>query len=137
MPIAAADLMSPAGPVEGYLFPGEDSNVIEARLAGYVDAAYNDERIAGQTDAALKDKLARPFALYRVYASVVERLSANPATITVSEKGGHGYTAEQIKTFKDLAAKYWSDFLGLLVIPPALPPSQLPGSMSVRATVEW
>jgi hypothetical protein len=68
---------------------------------------------------------------------VVERLSANPATITVSEKGGHGYTAEQIKTFKDLAAKYWSDFLGLLVIPPALPPSQLPGSMSVRATVEW
>lgn len=129
--------MSPAGPVEGFLFPGEDSNVIEARLTGYIEAAYNDERIAAQTDAALQDKLARPFALSRVYSAVVERLSANPATITVSEKGGHGYTAEQIKTFKDLAAKYWSDFLFAVQVPPALPPSQFPGTLSLKANVEW
>lgn len=137
MPVVATDLMSPAGPVEAYLFPGEDSNVIEARLSGYLQAGYDDERVAAQTDAALKDKLVRPYALARVYSAVLERLSAQPATVQVTEKGGHGYSTEQIKTFKDLAAKYERDFLGLLIIPPMVPPSQLPGSMSVRNTVDW
>jgi hypothetical protein len=137
MPLVAADLVSPAGPVEGYLFPGEDSNVIEARLTGYIEAAYNDERVAAQTDATLQDKLAYPFVLGRVYDAVVTRLSAQPATVTVTEKGGHGYTSEQIKTFKELAQKYWSDFFALLVTPTAIQPSQFPGTRSVRATVEW
>jgi hypothetical protein len=137
MPLTATDLMSPKGPVEAFLFPGEDSNVIEARLQGYIDFAMADERIAAQTDPTTQDKLARPYAISLVYSAVVDRLSAQPLTVTTTEKGGHGYSAEQIKTFKELRDKYWSDFLGLTVVAPALPPSQFPGTRSLRANVEW
>lgn len=135
--LTAADLLSPTGPVESFLFPEEDSNVLEARLTQYLANAYADERVAAQQDDVRKNGLARNWALNLVYTAVYTRLSSEPATLTVTEKGGHGYSTEQIRNIKSLADKYWNDFLGLLVIPPALPASQLPGSISVRATVDW
>lgn len=134
--VTGAQLLSPVGPVEAFLFPGEDSNVLTARLQQYLDNAYADARIAAQPET-LANQLAQAFALNLVYTAVYTRLSAEPLNVQVTDKGGHGYSAEQIKSIKSLADKYWADFLGLLVILPATPPSQLPGSMSVRATVEW
>lgn len=136
--LTSADLLSPAGPVESFLFPGEDSKALATRLTGYLTQAYADARVAAQTDALKKNALARAWALYLVYTAVYSRLSANPATITVTEKGGHGYTATQVQSFKDLAAQYLADFNGLLSLDTGtVHDSPLPGTQAAQFSFQW
>jgi hypothetical protein len=136
-PLTFADLMSPVGPITAALFPGEQSNVLEARLTQYLDNGYGDERVAAQTDQSRQDMLARAWALYQAFTDVYIRLSAEPTTLAVTEKGSHAYVAEQLRNFKALADKYLSDFNGLLIIPPAVPLQRIPPTMSLRNNVEW
>lgn len=135
--ITAADLLQPKGPLSLSLFPGEGRNEYDTRVGQYITDAYADERVAAQTDQTRADNLARAFALHKAFTDVVVRLSGEPISVSVTEKGGHSYSGEQIKTFERLAAKYWGDFLGLLVIEGSVPPTQMPGSVSVRNSVEW
>lgn len=137
MALTAEDLLQPKGPLDSKLFPGLESRDLATRLNQYLSNGYNDERVAAQTDLARKDQLARAYALYQAFGAVVIRLSAEPVSVSVTEKGGHAYSGDQIKNFKELAAKYYNDFLGLLVIEGSVPPTQLPGSVSVKNTVEW
>lgn len=138
MAVAPADLLlSGGGPVDLSLFPGEGSNVILDRLGKYIANGAADPRVANQTDLVRKDNLVRAYALQQVFQGVFIRMSSEPLTLNVTEKGGHGYSYEQIRGMKGLADKYYQDFLGLLVVPADSPASQLPGTVIIRNTVEW
>lgn len=137
MPYTAADLLSPIGPLDSSLFPGEQSNVLTGRLNQYLANGYGDARVAAQTDVQRKDSLARAWALHQAFQDVYIRMSGAPLSVTVTEKGGHAYGAEQIKNMKALSDKYLGDFNGLLLVSPDAAPSQLPGTVSVRNIVEW
>lgn len=135
--LTSADLLSPKGPLDGSLFPGEQSNVLEGRLNEYLSAGYNDERVAAQPDSTRRDQLAMAYALNKAFTQVYIRLSANPLSITETEKGSHAYSSAQIENFNKLATKYWSDFLGLLAIDSGERSTNLPGTVSVRNEVMW
>lgn len=135
--LTALDVIAPNGPVDGGLYPETASNVFTARVQGYMDKAYADERIAAQTDAVRRDNLARAYTLATVYDDVVSRMSTQPLTVTITDKGSSGFSAEQIKSVRDIAAKYWADFNGLLIVAPNAPPTQFPGTRAVRVEVEW
>lgn len=134
--LTASDLMAPAGPVESFLFPEEDSNQLPDRLNGYLANAYVDARVAAFPDAT-QNSMAKAYALWQVYTAVYTRLSAMPITVTVAEKGGHGYSAEQIRNFRDLANKYLADFNGMLIVEPSSPPTAFPGTVSVGTEYRW
>lgn len=135
--LTATDLLSPVGPVDASLFPGEASNVLETRLAQYLTNAYNDERVAAQVDDGRKDHLARAYALYQTFNAVYLRMNASPTTLAVAEKGSHTYSYEQIRGMKQMADKYLSDFTALLVVSPESPAMSLPGTVSAPVTVVW
>lgn len=131
------DLRAPKGPVTSYHFPDTDSNVVDAQLEVFLNEAYADERVAAQTDSTKKNLLARAYALWKTFEMIVERMALQPATLTVSEKGGHAYTADQREKIQSLADKYQSDFLGMLRVDPEQAPSNLPGTLSSKTVFEW
>lgn len=135
--IAGADLLSPSGPLDTSLFPGEASNVLDARVQGYIDDAYNDPRVIAQNDATRKDNLARNYALWRAFEVVYLRMTTHPVALSVTEKGSHGYSNEQIRNVRQLMDKYLADFNGLLVVSSDTASRGLPGTVSIRNTVEW
>jgi hypothetical protein len=137
MALTAVDLIQPKGPVDMALFPGLQSNVVSAIVDQYLTTAYNDERVAAQTDVNRKDMLAQAWALYLVFGTVYTRMLAEPLTVNLTDKGSHGYSTEQIRGMAGLRDKYLADFNGLILVPGALPPSQFPGSFSLRNRVEF
>jgi hypothetical protein len=58
-------------------------------------------------------------------------------TVTVTEKGGHGYSVEQIRNMKELAAQYWAEYSGLIIVPGTVRPGPTPGTLSVPTSVAW
>jgi hypothetical protein len=135
MPLTGADLMMPKGPVDAVLFPNTPVNIIQGYVDQYLTNAYADARVAAQTDADLKDQLARNWALYQVFQGVANRMSAEPLTVTDSEKGSTGYSAAQIANIQAQADKYLDDFLGLLSVSGTAQP--LPGTVSTDITISW
>ncbi len=135
--IAGADLLSPSGPLDTSLFPGEASNVVEVRIQKYLDEAYNDPRVVIQLDAGRKDNLARNYALWRAFDAVYLRMTSQPIALAITDKGSHGFSNEQIRNMKQLADKYLADFNGLLVVSSDTASRGLPGTVSIRNTVEW
>ena len=119
------------------MFPGEMGNVLSARLEGYLTVAYADARVAAQTAEPTQNSLAFAWAHHLAFMDVYLRLTVQPASVTLTEKGSHSYLVEQLRNMKALADKYLADFNGLLLLPPASPPSQFPGTMSVRNVVDW
>jgi hypothetical protein len=137
MAILPAQLLAPEGPITPLLFPGEGVNELSARLQAYLDnAALRAEVVAAPAPA--QDGLINAYALYTAFTDVYIRMSAQPLTITVTEKGGHGYSAEQIRNMKALATKYWDDFVSLQeVTVPLTSPGISPGTRSVATDVRW
>lgn len=128
--------MAPNGPVEAFLFPKEGLRAIAARLTQYLKNGYEDPRVAPLSDDLQRyDKLARAWALYQVYRAVYTRMSAQPLTVAVTEKGSSGYSSEQIRNMKAIADGYLAEFDGLLVVTPYGKPTQFPGSMSLPIDV--
>ena len=137
MTIAAASLMKSAGgPVDATLFPEATLPAIEEQIGVYVTAAYDDARIAAQTDDTLKDNLARNWALYLTFDGVAQRMNAEPLTVNNGPEGGMtGYSKDQIAMMQARADKYLADFLALLDTELASPPSQFPGTRSLKNEV--
>jgi hypothetical protein len=132
MPILPTDLLEPGGPITPKLFPGEQSNVLSVRLQGYIDRALSDSRVAVAAGST-QDQMARALALHFAFTDVYIRMSAEPMTLNVAEKGGHGYTAEQIRNMRGLADKYLDDLLGFLPGTTAV----RPGTMAVPNVFGW
>lgn len=114
MAVVADDLKKPKGPVSNLLFPGVDSNVLDANLTAYIATAETDPRITAEPDASKTDRLVRALALYLTFQDAYIEANARPLQINVAEKGGHGYSAEQIKNLRVLAQNFLDEFLLLL-----------------------
>lgn len=136
MPIIPDALLDPAGPVTPSLFPGEGVNELRVRLQQYIDNATAEEAVVA-APADRQDGMVRAHSLMQVFTAVYIRLSTEPLTVTVTEKGGHGYSAEQIRNMRDLAAKYRADYEGLIVPVGTIRPGLLPSTMNVPTSVEW
>jgi hypothetical protein len=135
--VPASVLLSPSGPIDVSLFPGETSKAVSARLQQYLTNGYNDSRVVSVGDALLQDELAKAYALNQAFTAIYIRMSNQPLTLSVTEKGSHGFAPEQIRNMKALADKYLADFLGMLATTSGEVARQLPGSVSIRNTVEW
>lgn len=138
MPVAPADLLAPKGPVTTTLFPGEGVPELTVRLQQYIDNGEADSRVAAMP-ADQQDALVRNYALYQVFRDVHIRMTAEPLTVSVTDKGGHGYSTEQIKSMKELRDRFLGDFEAGLVVEEAAPapPPSFPGSISVPTNVRW
>jgi hypothetical protein len=110
--------------------------VYGAQVQSYLDKAYGLEAVAAfQSDETRQNNLAMAYALYLVFDFVAMRMSAEPLTVSVTEKGSHGYSAEQIRQMSDRAQKYLSDYRAMLVLDPTQRPRQVPGAVSLPNTV--
>lgn len=138
MPVVAADLLTPSGPLDPKMFPGEDETVLGERLDAYIGNGYNDTRVTAQP-AEAQDALVRDFALYQAFRDVHIRMLVQPLQITVTEKGGHVYAMEQVTAMERLRDKYLADFEAELVIVPIVraPAPITPGTRSVSTDVRW
>jgi hypothetical protein len=114
MAITAADLKQPKGPITPAMFPGVASNVLDANLEIYIDTATADSRITADPDQSKTDQRVRALALYSVFNDAFIEANAKPLTLTQSEKGGHGYSIEQVRNWRRLADGFLVEFLGLL-----------------------
>ncbi len=86
----------------------------EVVIEEYVEAAYAEPRVASLTAGARQDHAARAFTYYRVYADAYQAMLDRPASLTVTEKGGHAYSSEQLKGMKALVDQYLAEFEGLV-----------------------
>lgn len=116
MPLAAADLIAPNGPIGPTLFPGEGSNELAARIDGYLASAYADSRVTALDNDGTRDRGARALALYTAFTDVYIRMSAEPLTVNIAEKGSHGYSAAQLQNMKNLAAGFLAELEDLIPI---------------------
>lgn len=114
MAVAAADLKKPKGPVTNLLFPGVDSNVLDANLEAYIATAEADARIVAEPDATKMDRLVRALALHLTFQDAYIEANARPIQLSVAEKGGHGYSTEQIRNLRTLSQNFLDEFLALL-----------------------
>lgn len=114
--LTSADLLSPGGevapgwfPLETVTAPGGPIGTLNIRLDGYLDAAYAEltrkapDFMVQSPERA--DDAARQYAYGRARLAVAERLSSEPASLTLADAGSRTYAAEQIKTWKDGAAE--------------------------------
>jgi hypothetical protein len=138
MAITPDDLFSPVGIIDPKMFPGEDRNQIAARLEGYIDNGANDPRVMALPDAS-QDGAVVPFVYYQAFRDIAIRMALEPQTMTVQDKGSHGYGSDQRKLITDLRDKYLSDFEGLVVVntSAASPAPITPGTRSVSTDVRW
>jgi hypothetical protein len=135
VPIAAASLLSPAGPITPTLFPGEDSLALTARLSGYLTAAYDDARVAPLTPDTTKDKGARALALSTAFTDVYIRMNAEANAVNVTEKGSTTYTDKQRENIKALADGYLAELDDLIVVPAG--DAVVRGTTSVPTRFTW
>lgn len=133
MAITTASLLEPEGPITFKLFPGEQSNVLTVRLQGYIDRALLDSRVVAQPDPTKVDPMTRALALYYAFTDVYVRMSAEPMTLSVTEKGSHGYSAEQIRNMRGLADRYLAEMIGFLPVSVGI----RPGTVAVPNKFGW
>jgi hypothetical protein len=135
MAVVAVDLLAPNGPLDSVLFPGMESRDVETLIGGYILSAAQDPYVL-VADPTVQDLMTRYRALEYAFTAVHVRMSSEPASITVTEKGGHAYSTEQLRNIKELALSYRKQFEALIVAP-AKTQGQFPGTVSSRINVEY
>lgn len=135
MAVTASDLLEPAGDLSPALFPSLDSDGLTTLLDGYLaDAAT---LIPSTIVGAAYDGAATAWAYHRAYRSVALRLSRDPATAAVEGEGSSTITGEQIRTFKEEAARWGKDFddrIGMATDPGTLAEQS---SQSIANSFTW
>lgn len=137
MAVTVQDLLTPNGPVDPSLFPGEGSNELGARLTAYIAKGTADPRVTGMP-VERRDGLVESYALYQAFRDAHLLMVAKPLTVNVAEKGGHGFSNEQIKSLAAMRDGYLSSFNNGLVleVAPSAPP-KIPGTQAVSTRVDW
>jgi hypothetical protein len=134
--ISGADLYEPNGVFAAFMFPRMGKNVILAKLDGYVTAAYRDARITAQaSDTALQNDMARHYASYLGLRSVLLRMATKPGSVTITEKGGHAYSADQRAIVERLANEQLAAFLEL--VPTSTVGPATPGATSIPVRLNF
>lgn len=116
MSIVAADLLQPNGPVTAKLFPGLSKTKLTTQLTAYIARAAADSRVVDETNATKKDPITRALALYYTFNDVYIRMSAEPISVNVTEKGSTGYNMAQIDNMRALAQGYLDEAIGLVTV---------------------
>jgi hypothetical protein len=120
MALDPASLLARRGPVTIALLAGDadpksfGKKEALAALTDYIAAANADERVAAVADETIRDKAARAFVLWQVYNDAYVGMLNRPASVTVTDKGSHGYTAAQIAGMKAIADDYQSQLETIL-----------------------
>jgi hypothetical protein len=132
--VCAADLIEPTGPLTTSLFPGEDINALSMRCDAYVAAAANDPRVIAAigANAANADSAKTAYALWRAYSAVVQRMNAEPLSVSQFEKGSTGYSVSQIAAMQALADQFDGNLDALVPLPTdAVAPAMTTGVANV------
>lgn len=129
--ITATDLLEPSGDVVLDLFPGRTPDQLQALLTAYLTDGY--ARCPATLTDADKDRAATAWAYARVNRNVLARLSRTPASFTVDNEGSSTMLAEQIRTFKDAAVRWETDFDTITAATPT--PDETPTSAAVNRYV--
>lgn len=138
MAVTSADLITPSGLIDFKMFPGEDRNQLTARLDQYIANGEGDQRVTVMP-ADAQDAPVTAFAYYQAFRDVAIRMALEPQTLTVQDKGSHGYGSDQRKIITDLRDKYLGDFESLVTVSAGTtaPPPITPGTRSVSTDVRW
>lgn len=98
-----ADFLSPVGLLTADLFPGQN---IEAMVAAWLIQA---EQHAAAAPTDRQAEAAEAWVYYRAYHNVWQRLSSNPASLSLD---GTSYSMgqEQIAAYRSLWMQYQADF---------------------------
>lgn len=96
--LAAADVLSPAGEIDGPLFyPALSSGDITIRLDAYLTQGYARATDAAIDDPARADAVAQTYAYYRAWSDVVNRLTMMPASSALEGEGSISMLQSQIE----------------------------------------
>lgn len=137
MAVDTANLLTPVGELNReLLFPALTSSQLEEMLQVWLDQA-----VAEMTTKTVKSELhdggATAHAYYRAYDQVVERLSAQPTSKSLSDAGiSVSYSADQRKTFVDKRNSWKYVWEGILATSIAQA-SMFPSTQPVKTQVTW
>lgn len=140
MAVTPADLMAPAGPVEGTLFPGEGDGTagtdLHTRLTEYISRA--ESKVAG-IEFPDPDLAAEKWALHLTFDAAYMLAVSRPATenTMVQVLGSHGYAKDQRDALRELAQHYLYEYQAEEA---AAPTTQNPKGIPTRQTTnefEW
>lgn len=134
MAVQADTLLEPKGPLTTTLFPNEDRGALLVRADAYLERADADGRVKG-LDPAVIDQGTTALALHFAFSDVVIRMSSEPLTVNVAEKGSHGYSTAQIETMKQLRDGYLNDLEDLIETNDATVIS--PGTTAIPNRFTW
>lgn len=141
MALVATDLITPNGPLSLVLFPNIDAKALETKVGVFLTHAYNDPRVAAVTESddsdqalAKEERMAKALALYAAYSEVYQRMVAEPLTVNVAEKGGHGYSTAQIAAMKDIRDGYRDAFEDELPVEETIPSTNFNSAVQNRFT---
>lgn len=137
MAVIPDDLLSPLGPVEEELFPGEEvdgdtpgTTLLEERLTSYIAQAV--AKIAGIAfpDA---DEATKAWALHLTFNAAHILLVARPSVdnAQVPVLGSEAFAKDQRERLLELANEYLDDYTALLV---TVPTTNAPTGIPTRST---
>lgn len=144
MAVTTADLLSPAGPVEVTLFPGEDtedvdnpgSTLLETRLAAYISRAEVKTAGIAFTDP---DPAVEAWALHLTFSAAYTLAVSRPSSEDTKVKilGSQGFSKDQRDALQRKADSYLREYDALVA---AVPTTANPSGIPTRSTgnvFEW
>lgn len=114
------------------LWPGVEAEALSDRFQAWIDKAVTLPPVVALATTALRDTAVTQRVMYRGWDNIYQFRLGNPASVTVDNKGSHGFTQGQIdaaKAERDAALAAYEDVV-------AKPPAGAPvarQSASVRA----
>lgn len=108
MSVTHDDLLEPIGDLVPELFPGKDSAAINALLDAFI--ADGVARTPTTLSSGSQDLAVTAWSYGRAYRNVLSRMSRTPASFSLTNEGSQTVLGEQIRTFKDLAKRWESEF---------------------------
>jgi hypothetical protein len=131
MAVQPTDLLEPTGDLVPDLFPGKDADAVAALLAAYI--ADGTSRVPSTLAPADQDRAVTAWAYARAYRNVLARLSRTPATVSLANEGSTTMLGEQLRTFKQLAARYDAEYT--LIVGDAPSPEDTPSASATNSYV--
>lgn len=135
MAVLPVDLLKPKGHLAPALFPGVPVNRLKVEVQEYIDqgqAKVDADSVSG----ANADAAVRAWAYHLAFEAAFVAANARPLTVSITEKGSHGYSAAQIANLKALSEKWEGRYDALLPAPLARAP-RVGGGGAVTTDIRW
>lgn len=134
--LTVEQLIAPAGEIERAMFPDDDGDQLKARVTIWLNEATS--RVAAVA-AAEVDNATRAYVNFRAFRAVYLRLSALPTSVSITDEGSHGYTADQAVRFGKLADEAYAEFIALVPSAAATVTREArqPGVVAVPTVITW